>query len=241
MSSEKSILVSLARFFDRFNNFFTHDLLGGPRPWKFQFFVYFAAVSELGFIAFLSWHFGLNSAAAWVYAALHGSHAVLWFIKSLAFPDPRWQPPITIPAGLATAVLINPYIVFGWFAFSDSATRQYPLPEGVWLSLCILLACVSLFFLMVSDAQKYFTKKARKGLIIDGMFKHIRYPNYLGQIGFYISLVMICWHWIPVSILGYTTVTIFLTNIILLDETMSKYPNWQSYKEKTARLLPGIF
>ena len=34
--------------------------------------------------------------------------------------------------------------------------------------------------MLVSDCQKYFTLKYKKGLIQNGMFKYTRNPNYLG-------------------------------------------------------------
>ncbi len=39
--------------------------------------------------------------------------------------------------------------------------------------------------MLVSDAQKYYTLKYKKGLISDGMFYATRNPNYLGEIMLY--------------------------------------------------------
>lgn len=44
--------------------------------------------------------------------------------------------------------------------------------------------------MMVSDAQKYYTLKNKKGLIDDGMFYATRNPNYLGEMMLYGKIVM---------------------------------------------------
>ena len=41
------------------------------------------------------------------------------------------------------------------------------------------------------DAQKYYTLQYKKGLIMDGMYKYIRSPNYLGEVLIYSSYALL--------------------------------------------------
>jgi protein-S-isoprenylcysteine O-methyltransferase Ste14 len=45
--------------------------------------------------------------------------------------------------------------------------------------------------MLLSDSQKYYTLKYKKGLISDGMMKYTRNPNYLGEIMLYGAFVIL--------------------------------------------------
>ena len=65
------------------------------------------------FVGALMWLWGNFSPAAWVYLGLHGSYGIIWLIKDVAMPDPRWQARSTLGGGLMAFVLVlGPY----WFA-----------------------------------------------------------------------------------------------------------------------------
>jgi Protein of unknown function (DUF1295) len=52
----------------------------------------------------------------------------------------------------------------------------------------------------VSDAQKFYILRERKGLIEDGLFTRTRNPNYLGEILIYVSFAIMSMHWPRVKI-----------------------------------------
>ena len=54
-------------------------------------------------------------------------------------------------------------------------------------AIVLFLYTIGNFFHYVSDAQKFFTLRERKGLIEDGLFTRTRNPNYLGEILIYLS------------------------------------------------------
>ena len=91
-----------------------------------------------------------------------------------------------------------------------------------------------------ADIQKYCTLKIKRGLITDGMFKYVRHPNYLGEMMIYGSFALLAWHWIPVIVLAYFWGTMFLTNMVMKEASMSRYPEWAEYKKRTWWLVPKI-
>ncbi len=92
-----------------------------------------------------------------------------------------------------------------------------------------------------SDAQKYFTLKYKKGLITEGFFSRSRNPNYLGEILIYLSFAMLAQHWLPFVILGIFAALVFVPNMLKKDQSLSRYPEFIAYKERSGLLLPKLF
>jgi protein-S-isoprenylcysteine O-methyltransferase Ste14 len=187
------------------------------------------------------WWYGNTSPAAWVYLALHGSYGVVWLIKDLAFPDPRWQTKVTIAGGLmAFAMVLGPYWLFGWLLVSGVARPSYPLPDFAWFALCITLCIVGCVIMIAADAQKTFTLRVRPGLITDGMHRWIRHPNYLGEMLVYGSFALVVWHWIPVLVLAWVWGGVFAVNMVMKEARLSRHPGWAAYRARTWWLIPFV-
>ena len=217
------------------------DFLGGPRPWKLAWVINFQKAGSFVFLGFLLWYYGNTTPKAWVYAALQGSYGIVWIIKDLAFPDPGWQRRVTIAGGINAFVgVLGWYWVFGWLLLSGTAAPDYPLPDVVWLCLCTSLCIVGCAIMIAADAQKFFTLRERRGLIVDGMFRYIRHPNYLGEMLIYASFALLVWHWLPFVVLAWVWCGLFAVNMVLKEASMSRYPEWQAYRSRSWWLLPPI-
>ena len=179
--------------------------------------------------------------AAWVFLAMHGSYGLAWLIKDYAFPDPAWQRRITIGGGInAYLGVLGWYWVFGWLLISGTTDTHYPLPDGAWFALCISLCMTGTVIMIAADAQKYFTLRIKRGLITDGMHRYVRHPNYLGEMMVYGSLALMVWHWLPWLVLAWVWIGLFAVNMTLKEVSMSRYDEWQKYRDRSWWLLPGI-
>jgi protein-S-isoprenylcysteine O-methyltransferase Ste14 len=217
------------------------DFLGGPRPWKFSWVINFQKVGTFVFLGILMWHYRNTSTAAWVYLAMHGSYGLVWFLKDVAFPDPAWQKRITIGGGImAFAAVLGWYWVFGWLLIAGVAEPGYPLPDGAWFCLCITVCILGCCIMIAADAQKYFTLRERPGLITDGMFRHVRHPNYLGEILVYGSFALMVWHWLPWLVLAWVWLGVFAVNMNMKEASLSRHPGWNEYRARTRWLVPGV-
>jgi protein-S-isoprenylcysteine O-methyltransferase Ste14 len=222
-------------------DYLVNDFGGGPRPWKFSWVINFQKCGTFFFLGLLMWIYGNTSTAAWVYLAMQGSYGVAWFIKDMAFPDPGWQRYITIGGGInAFAGVLGWYWVFGWLLISGTSQPQYPLPDGAWFALCISLCLVGTVIMTAADAQKFYTLRLQRGLITDGMHRYVRHPNYLGEMMIYGSFAMMVWHWLPWLVLAWVWLGLFAVNMVQKECSMSRYPEWQAYRDRTWWLLPGI-
>ena len=83
--------------------------------------------------------------------------------------------------------------------------------------------------------------RVKRGLITDGMHKHIRHPNYLGEMMIYGSFAMMVGHWLPWLWLAYIWGSLFAVNMALKEASMSRYPEWADYKKRTWWLVPYLF
>lgn len=219
-------------------NYLSTEFLGGPKILKFAWVINFQKAGTFIFVALLMIIYNNFSTAAWVYMGLHGTYGLCWLLKHFVFPDPGWEKKITFGgAFLSFLFVLGPYWLFPFLLISDVLGPNHPVSSNPMLMICISIHTLGVVIMMVSDSQKYFTLKYHKGLIESGMFKYIRHPNYLGEIMVYASYALMVGHWIPWVILAWVWIGIFYTNMIVKEDSLSRYPNWQLYKDKTSMLL----
>lgn len=239
--SMPAVAPAWARSLRRLNTWLSEDFLGGPRPWKLAWVVNFQKAGTFVFLGLLMWWYDNTSIAAWIYLAMHGSYGLVWILKDLAFPDPSWQKRVTIGGGInAFIFVLGWYWVFGWLLISRTVQPDYPLADGAWFCLCISLCVLGSAIMIGADAQKYFTLRVRPGLITDGMFRYVRHPNYLGEMMIYGSFALMVWHWIPALVLAFVWCTLFATNMVMKEASLSRHSGWAEYRKRTWWLLPFV-
>ena len=229
----------------RWNDRTMFDLGGGPRPWKLAWVINFQKCGTFPVLALMMWGYSgstpaATSAPAWIYLALHGSYGLVWLLKDMAFPDPNWQRRATIASGLYTFAGLVAYWSFGWLIISGTVVPHYPLPEPAWFALCITLCILGCALMIAADAQKYFTLRVQRGLISDGVHRWVRHPNYLGEMLVYGSFALMVWHWWPWVVLGFIWTTLFATNMVMKEASLSRYAGWKEYRRRSWWLLPFV-
>ena len=225
----------------RLSTWISRDFGGGPRPWKLAWVVNFQKCGTFFFLGALMAWYGNTSTAAWIYLALHGGYGLVWLLKDMTFPDPSWQERVTIGGGInAFLFVLGPYWLFGWLLISGVSKPHYPLPEPMWFCLCITLCLLGAVFMIAADAQKFYTLRVKRGLITDGLHRYVRHPNYLGEMMIYGSFAMMVWHWFPVLVLAWGWCGLFAVNMLLKEASMSRYPEWAAYKQRSWWLIPFV-
>lgn len=174
--------------------------------------------------------------APWVYLALHGTYGIMWLIKDRLYPDRRWEEKTSVASGIATFMLLSLYWIAPFLLISNRVQPSAPL-----IAAAIATNIFGVFLHYGSDAQKYFTLKYQKGLVTEGFFSRSRNPNYLGEILIYLGFAMLAQHWLPFAILGLFAALVFVPNMRKKDESLSRYPEFAAYKERSGLLLPKLF
>jgi protein-S-isoprenylcysteine O-methyltransferase Ste14 len=219
----------------RLRDHLAHDFLGGPKVIKLCWSINLQKGGTLLFVLALMAAFDTWTTTAWTYAALHGSYGLLWLLKELVFPDPGWQKKITVGGAVNSWLLV---LGLYWLAPVLLVTRGHEAPPALLAAATVLYA-LGVGFMFGSDAQKFFVRKVKRGLITDGFFARIRHPNYLGEMMIYTSFALIAGHWIPWAVLAWVWVGLFLPNMLAKEQSMSRYPQWAAYRARTGLLWPG--
>jgi len=176
------------------------------------------------------------SAEAYVYLALHGTYSFLWLLKQTYYPDPRFSEKVPFLVGLLFIFLpLGGYYLAPYLLIS----RHVTWPPHLF-AVVLVMYIVGIFLHYVSDAQKLYTLRERKGLIEEGLFMRTRNPNYLGEILIYFSYAIMSMHWIPFVVLGAWVFGFFVRNMVRKDKRLSRHPGFAKYKSRTGLLFPKL-
>lgn len=210
--------------------------------------------------------FDVFTLPAWIYLALHGSYGAVWVLKDRTIPDRQWQRRVRWSAALLTWGFLSLYwaapalLVLGTAGvvqlsgWSPAATP--------WLAGAVFFYAVGLVLMIGADAQKNLTLAARRrgrgdeaggptdpeaalrspapGLITTGFFARTRHPNYLGEMLIYGAFALVVNHWIPWLILAAVWGLFFVPNMLAIDASLSRYPEYEAWRRRTGFLLPKI-
>ena len=177
-----------------------------------------------------------GSLGAWVYLALHGTYGMLWLLKERIFPDRQWQQPIAWLPAVGGFLVLALYWLAPFLLISSGAVPPLPL-----VALAIALNLLGVFLHFGSDAQKHFVLKLQPGLIDDGFFARCRNTNYLGELLIYLSFALLAMHWLPYAVLASFAFGVFLPNMRKKDASLSRYPGFAAYRERSGLLRPRLF
>jgi protein-S-isoprenylcysteine O-methyltransferase Ste14 len=174
---------------------------------------------------------------AWVYLALHGAYGILWVLKSNLFPDAAWEQQTSWWMGLLGWGSLSTYWVAPWLLASSGV--QAP---AWYLGLCISLNIFGVFCHFAADMQKHTALRLRPGqLITDGLFTHLRNPNYFGELLIYLGFGLLAMHWLPVVILLAWVLGYWLPRMRQKDRVLAQMEGFEAYKQRTKLFLPLIF
>lgn len=229
-----------ARTLQKLTTYLSQDAFGGPRPWRLSTLINLQKGGTFLFVLGLmaacrNWGIG-----AWTYLALHGTYGLCWLIKHVTFPDARWSSRVTWGGGFfAFALVLGPY----WLAPVLVITPVLgPRPElQPWLiGLAIAIHTFGLALMMSADAQKHAALALRPGLITTGLYSRLRHPNYLGEMLLYAAYALLARHWAPWAVLAVIWGFLFLPNMLVMEERLSRHSGWPDYKARTGFLFPRL-
>ena len=189
-------------------------------------------------VLILIWYFHQwENNTAWVYLALHGSYGIMWILKSLIFPDKTWEAKCTIWYGLyiwggLTLYWISPFIIM--------SSSIYNSP--IYLGILVFMFSMGIFFHYAADMQKHVHLKLKPGqLIRDGLMSRCRNTNYFGELLIYLSFALMSKHWMPIAVLISFLIIIWLPNMRRKEKSLSRYPDYEEYRNRSFLLIPFIW
>jgi protein-S-isoprenylcysteine O-methyltransferase Ste14 len=223
--------------FCQFIAYFTYNIPPTTKTLSLAFYANLHKSTMIFYMFGLMVYFKNFSLGCWVYLALHGSYGFFWNLKTLAFPDKTHQERMSIGSLFPLFTVLAGYWYIPYMMASGQS-EQNPSYERVFWSVFVYVigACV----MMISDAQKYFCLRLKKGLIDYGMFAHTRNPNYVGEMMLYGAFAMISNRWIPWIILLTVWTCIFSLMMACKEVSFRKKEGWEQYRKRSYILLPKI-
>jgi protein-S-isoprenylcysteine O-methyltransferase Ste14 len=185
----------------------------------------------------LMWFYHNGSTEAFVYLAMHGGYSLLWLIKQRTYRDVRFDQKLHPLVGLLIVFLpLAGYYVAPYLLIS----RHVSIPPAL-VGLAVFAFTFGVFLHYVSDAQKYYTLRLRKGLIREGLFARMRNPNYLGEILIYLAFAILSMHWLPFVILAGWVFGFFARNMLAKDRSLARHTGFEDYRKSSGLLFPRLF
>lgn len=173
---------------------------------------------------------------SYIYLALHASYCISWLYKSSVYPDRQFEKEASIGTFFFTLIVTALY----WIAPYIITVYHVDAPP---LIACLAISSYALGLVahFGSDAQKFFVLAQRPGLITDGFFAATRNPNYLGEVALYVGFSALSMSWIPFAILMSMFLLVFLPGMLKKDKSLSRYPEFEMYKQNTFLILPKLW
>ena len=164
---------------------------------------------------------------------------IFWYLKDSIFPDPSFQKklPILSASGIWLFVL-GPYLVPAYRLASRQADNDAISFERAWIATLIYVFGVVI--MLLSDSQKYYTLKYKKGLISDGMMKYTRNPNYLGEVMIYGAFILLVNDTLSYICVMQVWFIVFSLRIMEKENSLRKKEGWIQYSQRSWVLFPKV-
>jgi steroid 5-alpha reductase family enzyme len=195
-------------------------------------------ISFLVVLAMMAFFGQWTNTTAWIYLALHGTYGMLWVLKSRIFPDRKWEQPVSLLRGVGyywgglTLYWVAPFLL---------TSRDAHAPPWL-LGAAVSIYALGLFLHFTSDMQKYIDLRDRpEHLITDGMMARTRNINYFGELLIYGAFALLAMHWLPFVILAGAIAVEWLPNMRRKDRSLSRYPEFARYQQKTRKFIPFLY
>lgn len=184
----------------------------------------------------MAWYDAWSNLTAWIYLALHGGYGIMWILKSRYFGDRSWEAETGWGYGLLIWLALSLYWTGAWIIVARDVR-----PPDVYLAGCIVLFAFGVFFHFAADMQKHMHLKYRQGhLLREGLWSLSRNPNYFGELLIYLGFTLLAMHWAPLLVLALFIVFVWVPNMRRKDKSLSRYPEFAEYRQRTALLIPYV-
>jgi len=95
--------------------------------------------------------------------------------------------------------------------------------------------------------DEVYAESLRKGFLTEGLFKHVRHPNFASEqaiwISFYLFSVAASGQWINFTLIGPVLLVILFIGSSIMTEKISsgKYPDYPTYQREVPKFIPRLF
>lgn len=205
-----------------------------------HFIDFHKGITFIYILMLINFYSAFDNTTIWIYLGLHGTYGILWVLKSFIFPDKTWDQKTNFAYGLVILSGLSLYWISPWLIVSGYFNEGDMIVAPNWLiSIVIFMFGLGVFLHFSSDMQKHTILKTNPGtLISDGLFKRSRNINYFGELFIYLSFALLAMHWIPILILAVFMIIVWVPNMLRKDKSLSRYKEFEDYKNKSGMFFP---
>jgi len=175
-----------------------------------------------------------------VYLSLHISYCLWWLLEQWCFPE-RGRQLFTDRVGPLRFLFA---LLFIGVLYSLPGLLAFLNPEPISFGAVALGLGLFSFGSLINasaDVQKMTAKAMGAGLVADGIWRRVRHVNYLGDLLRYLSFAVVAgmgWAYLVPGLVF----LLYLQRIGVKERQMAaKYPEFATYQQRSARLLPGLW
>lgn len=201
---------------------------------KLNYIVNTQKAGTIVFLFLLMIYFNNYSLGSWVYLSLHGTYGIVWIIKDMIIPDKSFQEKVTLPVLALVSLVLLLYWSMGVIMIIGMGDQN---PSGQKICIAFAVFITGMTLMLLTDMQKHITLKYKPGLIDGYLFSCNRNTNYLGEMLIYSSFAIIINHWLPWLLLLSIWSTLFLSRMLLKEESLRKKMGYGNYKQKSYLFL----
>ena len=171
------------------------------------------------------------------------SYGLLWVLKSNLFYDKNFYKNEEHINEVIESV-VNYLSISVYYLFPYVTSKNYQEIGKIETILSVMLYSLGIFLHYSADCQKFYSLKYQPGkLITDGLFKHIRHPNYSGEFLIWMSFILVSGKgkllsYVPILWLYVATV---ISGIPKKEKSLSRYKDYDNWYENTNALIPKFF
>ncbi|KAJ3131603.1 hypothetical protein HK100_006191 [Physocladia obscura] len=229
--------MSLFRSLLKLPDFIMYDGFGGEnrkvRPIRYVINS-FKGLTLPVMVGLMAYHNNFGWTAS-VYTSMHGTYGIFWLVKEAICPDPQWQRKQPIECTIMTSAVMLTYWSAGYLTIS-----HHVQVSPCYAASCLFLHTAGIVLMMVTDTQRYFQLKYKKGLISDGWLARSRNTNYLGETMLYSSYFLMSQHWFPWLFPASTMAALFIHGMLRKDESLRKKDGAEEYFKKSWFFFPNF-
>lgn len=157
-------------------------------------------------------------------------------------------------ATLPVALRLYLWVAVSWL-MTFTAMSAWRVAEGgvltPWVMAGALVMLAGLLLETVADQQKQAGKRRNpESFVSDGLYRHIRHPNYVGEMGFQIGLMLACigaaQTWLEYAAClvgpGYIVILMYHAGLEADEKQLHRYgadPAYGQYRQRSGAFLPG--
>jgi len=166
--------------------------------------------------------------------------------RSYKFGDKAWTDCKNFRSISGIFELISVINLILWIWFPLPLVDSWIISQNIWLgiiiAICIAIPCSIILFKGLKDAGSESLNPSKDTEMFGGIYNHIRHPQTIGELPYYVALGFAINSWFLVSLMAAFLVIFIPINIYYEEKDLIRRfgDKYQNYRKQTGALFPKL-